>query len=213
MLKIIGIITVGLIFVIFSFGQTKTAPANTNFSGTWVLDTAKTKNLPKELESYVVKIVQNDERIGIKTVVKGDIQVQRGRSTEDGNQENAGGRGGRGRGGSVSRGGGPSFNGRIALANYFSEVVFTLDEKEVVIDIKQGDAVVGKTKLKAKWKKDGRVLETTVNREFERNGQRMSVPTNEKLELADEGQTLKISRSLSMPTVTDTINLVFAKQN
>lgn len=216
--KILSAIIVGLLLGCYAFGQT---PSKADFSGTWILDTAKTKNLPKELESYTISVKQLSDKIDIKTEVKGDIQMRRGggqggnRGEGGGQRGGFGGGGGRGEGGEGGGGfggGAPSFNGRIALQGYFPEIVYMLDEQESIIDIKQGETVTGKAKMKTKWKKDGKVLEMTITREFDRNGQKMSIPTKENWELADEGKTLKIKREVSMPMGLDSINLVFNKQ-
>ena len=226
MRKFIGVIVLGLMLVGYSFGQPKPEPTKTDFSGTWVLDLVKTKSLPKELESYTLKVVQNDKKIGMKTEVKGDIQMRRPQGGGNGGGGGGGGGGGRSGGGRSGGGGGegggeggggfgggaPSFNGRIALGNYTPEVIFNLDEQEVSIDIKQGETIVGKAKLKTKWKKDGKVLETTITKEFDRNGQKMSIPTQEKWELSEDGKTLKVSRNITMQFGSDSINLVFTKQ-
>ncbi|HRH40034.1 MAG TPA: hypothetical protein PKY82_00195 [Pyrinomonadaceae bacterium] len=202
MRNVIGIITVGLILVCYSFGQTTPELTKADFSGTWTLDKTKTKNLPAELEEYVLKVAETAERIEIKTEVKGDLQMRRG-----GGGNNGGSGGGRGEGGP------PSFNGRMALGSYVTVVVYTLDDKEAISDIKQGDVVVGKTKFKAKLKKDGKVLDASINRELQRNEQKVTISTHEKWELADDGKTLKISRDVSLPMGSDSINLVFIKQN
>jgi len=94
MRNVVGIITVGLILVCYSFGQTTPEPTKADFSGTWTLDKTKTKNLPAELEEYVLKVAETTERIEIKTEVKGDIQMRRGGG--GGNNGGSGGGGGSG---------------------------------------------------------------------------------------------------------------------
>ena len=52
----------------------KSPPQAVDFSGTWVLDTNQTKNLPDGLESYSMNIKQNEQRIAVQTTLKGDLR-------------------------------------------------------------------------------------------------------------------------------------------
>ncbi len=214
----IGIVLVVLFCTFYVFGQ-KPESTRTNFTGTWVLDLVKTKDLPRELESYIIKVAQNDEKIGIKTEIKGELKSRGGGTGGNGGGggTGGGGRGGRGGGGGESVSGpiegARSFNGQIALGSITPEVVFDIDEKEIVLEMKNGATVFGKAKLKAKWKKDGKVLETTITKEYDMEGQKRVIPTHEKWEMSEDGKTLKITREISMPNILDIINLVFNKQN
>lgn len=45
-----------------------------NFSGTWVLDTAKTHNVPRRLQSYKMTVVETTKRLVVNSKIKGDFK-------------------------------------------------------------------------------------------------------------------------------------------
>lgn len=51
---------------------------STDFSGTWVLDASKTKDLPKTLERYTLVVRQNATAVEVETDIKGEIRPQGG---------------------------------------------------------------------------------------------------------------------------------------
>ncbi len=70
----------------------------------------------------------------------------------------------------------------------------------------------GNISLKAKWKKDGRVLELSVTRHFNRQGSEFTLTSRERWELAGDGKQLKVQRTVDTPMGTQDARLTFIKQ-
>jgi len=60
--------------LVFGIWAGNAAPAQTDFSGTWVLDKEKTPNLPPRLESYTMVVTQNDQQLTVESKVVGDLK-------------------------------------------------------------------------------------------------------------------------------------------
>jgi hypothetical protein len=52
----------------------KTPAKAADFSGNWVLDTSRSKNLPQGLESYSMAVQQTQQQLNVKTTLKGDLR-------------------------------------------------------------------------------------------------------------------------------------------
>jgi hypothetical protein len=88
-------------------GATVTAQnPSTNFAGSWVLDTKRTKDLPETLEQYRLQVSQDAERITIQTEVRGSLRSARRGGGMPGGLPGGGRGGGRGMGGGGMGGGG-----------------------------------------------------------------------------------------------------------
>jgi hypothetical protein len=57
--------------------QAKSPPKPVNFSGKWILDTGRTKNLPQGLESYSMAVSQNEQQLKVQTILQGDLKPER----------------------------------------------------------------------------------------------------------------------------------------
>jgi hypothetical protein len=61
-----------------SFLAAKAPTKPTNFSGTWTLDTHRTKKVPDGLESYSMVVTQNPQQLRVQTTLKGDLRPSPG---------------------------------------------------------------------------------------------------------------------------------------
>ncbi len=242
---------VGSLIGVLMYGGWAISLAQTprNFSGTWLLDKEKTRDLPPQLESYTLIVTQDDQQITIKTKVAGSLRPA---AAPGGGRGSGGGFPGAGRGGGYpggrmggglpgerpgdefpgatpgggpggigfpsGRGGGfpdtpmpganPALRGR-ALGMVIPQVSYNLDGKETETEL--GDRTPGLARLKAKWKKDGKVLELSVVRRLDFQGNQMTITTKEQWELSEDGKVLKLRRTVSLPMGSDEVKLVFNK--
>ena len=56
------------------FVRAETPPKPADFSGNWVLDSSRTKNLPEGLESYSLVVNQDAQQIQVQSSLKGDLR-------------------------------------------------------------------------------------------------------------------------------------------
>jgi len=70
--------------------------AQSNFSGTWVLDKQKTHGLPHSLKSYTMVVTQNPQELVVETKVDSGLQGPESKETVENANPHATGRGGGG---------------------------------------------------------------------------------------------------------------------
>jgi hypothetical protein len=184
------------------------AAAPTNFTGTWVLDKTKSKDLPPQwadnLDSYTLIVAQDEEQLKVETKPdwKGGQPPVRGGG--GGGQGGSGGGqgGGGGRGMGVGRGGGMGI---------LSSLTYSLDGSEFTMAL-VGDRPDSIT-LKAGWADGGKALELSSLRKFTtNNGEERSLKTTERWELSADGKTLTVNRASESPRGNTKSTLVFNKQ-
>jgi len=54
--------------------QAKSSGGNTDFSGTWVLETSQTKNVPGGLQSYTMTVTQSGQALKVATALQGHLR-------------------------------------------------------------------------------------------------------------------------------------------
>jgi hypothetical protein len=54
--------------------QAKSSVSDSDFSGTWVLETSQTRNVPDGLESYTMTVAQNGQQLKVATALLGDLR-------------------------------------------------------------------------------------------------------------------------------------------
>jgi len=54
--------------------QAKSSGNNTDFSGTWVLETSQTKKVPEGLQSYTMTVTQSGHEMKVATALQGDLR-------------------------------------------------------------------------------------------------------------------------------------------
>ena len=205
---------------------TKAQTAPLPFSGLWVLDRAKTntaKDFPEKLRDYRMLVGQDQDRLMVKAQVVGNVEVKAegGQSARSGIASNPSNRT------SVATPGGVSattstssaesnsfvsYGGTMALFFTAQEITYDLTGKEIKVEPAAGDAAVGGTRIKAKPSKDGKSIELTAIRKM--NGVRgvTEVITRETWKISDDGQTLKMQRTVQTPEVRDQIIMILAKK-
>lgn len=156
-----------------------------NFSGTWLLDKAKSQGLDPRMtnaESVSCVITQDDKTLSIEWKVTGG-------------QPPAGA--GPGGGGGMGRGpGGPR--------------TFNLDGKEVTSEA--GGQMGGTNTMKGAWSADGKTLELSTVRTGNRDGQEFKVTSVDKLSLSEDGKVMIINRHSESPMGARDTTFVFNKQ-
>ena len=199
--------------VILSFCAVSIGAAQDNFSGVWILDKEKTRQLPPGLQSYTMVVKQDDQQLVVQTKVEGNLGAARGGGgayDDSGSPGERGGGGGGGMtGGSAAGGiiGGGSPDGAIAIRMFIPQVTYSLDGKKQTTEL----AGLGKITSKAKWAKDKKGLELTMGREVLFQGRPVTFTSDEKWMLSDEGEVLKVQRSADTPGAADSIKLIFRK--
>jgi hypothetical protein len=209
---------------IFSLGAFCTAPAQTDFSGTWVLDKEKTRNLPSQLEGYTMVVTQSEQQLTVETKVEGDLRPparESGESSPRGGGFPGGAGGGGfpggpsgggfpgGPGGGGFPGGGPP-SGLMALGMVIPSATYSLDGKETTAELE--GPMPGTATLKAKWAKDQKVLELTAVRHLDFQGNSVTFTSKERWKLSEDGQEFKLERTVETPRGTDSVKLVFRKE-
>ena len=172
------------------------AAAPTNFSGTWVLDKSKSKDLPPQwanVESYTLTVTQDDKQLTVQT------EIKRG--------ENASGGPGGGPGAGGGQGGG---RGRGGFGMGPMNATYKLDGTETKAEA-TGDRP-GAATFKAEVKNDGKSLQLTTKRTFNFQGNEVTATTTELWELSADGKVLTIQRTSETPRGTQNSTLVFNKQ-
>jgi hypothetical protein len=101
MKKMLSCVILSCASVVLATAQTK----NTDFAGTWLLDKDKTQNLPVTLESYTMKVKQDEAQVAVDAVLEGELQMMGGPG-RGGRRPSGGGSPGGGGGGFPGGGGG-----------------------------------------------------------------------------------------------------------
>lgn len=196
------------VITLTALSATAQTPATTSFAGNWILDKAKTKNLPKEVNGLKLAVEQDDKQIYVKSTLDGEILMP-APVNRQGDYPRPGGQGNQADANAPSA---PSFNGRMALRMGANEATYTLDGKEASVDIKQNEQTVGTATLKSKWDKDGKGLQLTSVQKIKRESGNVTITVKEKWELSPDGKTLKIKRTAEAPAGSDQIELTFLKE-
>jgi len=209
---------------IFSLGAFCAAPAQTDFSGTWVLDKAKTGNLPSRLQGYTMVVTQSEQQLTVETKVEGDFRPperESGDGFPGGGGFPGGSRGGGfpggpggggfpgGPGGGGFPGGGPP-SGLMALGMVIPSATYSLDGKETTAELE--GRMPGTATLRAKWTKDRKGLELSMVRHVDIQGNSATFTSKERWKLSEGGAVLSLQRTVETPRGTDTVKLTFNKE-
>jgi hypothetical protein len=208
------------IFVMFVIGL-GTLPAQTNFTGTWVLDKSKTHNLPSELKGYTMAVTQSDQQLVVETKLEGDLGSPGGGPPEGfpggggppgapgGGPPEGPGVGGPPPGGPGGFPGGGPPSGLMALSMVIPNATYSLEGKETVAMLE--GRMSGSATLKAKWAKDKKSLELTAVRHSDQE-EGSALTTKEVWTMSKDGEVLNLQRTVETPFGTDRIKLTFNKE-
>lgn len=212
--------------MLVGFGVIATAQTRADFSGTWALDTKKTRDVPADLKSYHLVVKQDDQQISVESKVEGSLDPAPGHDpnkmpqhTSAQNAINSAVAGGGSSTGSVGGGAGDANSGGNkvvmargkALATVFRRFSCNLDGKETIRET--GGLSSGKVKRKATWKKGDKSLDIHLERDFEVQGNQFTSYVKENWELAEGGKVLRIKRTVNLLAGWDETTLVFNKES
>ena len=197
------------------------AQAEPDFSGTWVLDKEKTRNLPPQLKSYTMIVNQNPQQIAVETKLDDEIKA-RERGAGEG-LPGGGFPGGPRRGGFPGGPGGGGFpggassrppgadhrGGAMALRMTLPSATYSLKGEETSAEL---EGMPGMAKLKAEWEKGKSALKLTVVRHVDFGGNTVTLTSNERWKLSEGGKFLELQRTVESPRGTDSITLIFSSE-
>ncbi len=211
--------------LLIGLSLTAAAQTRSDFSGSWVLDAKKTRDVPADLKSYHLTVKQDEKQISVESKVEGNLSpapvADPNKSPQSSAQHaiNTAVAGGGSSTGSVGGGAGDATSGgnKIvfapgrALATVFRRFTCDLDGKEVVRDA--GGLSPGKMKRRASWRKGDKALEVYLERDFEVQGNQFTSYVKEVWELAEGGKVLKIKRTVNLLAGWDETTLVFNRES
>lgn len=201
------------------------AQSQADFSGTWVLDLKKTRDVPSDLKVYHLTVKQDEKHISFESKVEGSltpVTVQdQNRPPQSAAQHaiNTAVAGGGSSTGSVGGGAtdGTSGGNKVvfahgrALATVFRRFSCDLDGKVSVREV--GGLNPSKLKRRAFWRKGDKTLEIHLERDYEVQGNQFTSYVKEFWELADGGNVLKIKRTVNLLAGWDETTLVFNRES
>lgn len=233
-----------LTFTFFAaLAQAKTPSKPADFSGNWVLDTSKTKNLPEGLEAYSIVVNQDAQQLKVQALLQGNLRPREGpRGTYPGGTQGPvlpGSHPGRGVGGmglpgagmglpgggmGVPIGGGmPGGGGDQSRAENRSQATiaaFTFYPRNATYNLdgsessaQLGDPSHNDATLKADWAKNGEVLKLSLVGTGNSVLKGSKIQMKDQWKLSKDGQLLMVERAVRSPGGSVTLHLVFRKQD
>jgi len=193
-----------------------------DFSGTWVLDKAKTHNLPPQLKSYRMTVKQTEKELAVETEVKSDFSPPEGDpgggfpgsgppDGPGGEPPDGGPPGDLGGGGPPPSGPGsgpPS--GLIALGTVIPSATYSFDGKETEAHV--AGRMRGTATLKIGWTKDGKGLQLLALQQSNSEGNAESLTTQEKWTLSNGGNVLNVQHTVQTRFGTDEVKMIFKRE-
>jgi len=201
------------------------AQAPADFSGTWVLDLKKTRDVPTDLKAYHLTVKQDEKQISVESKIEGSLtpaatqDQNRPPQTAAQNAINTAVSTGGSSTGSVGGGAtdGTSGGNKVvfahgrALATVFRRFSCDLDGKVSVREV--GGLNPSKLKRRAFWRKGDKTLEIHLERDYEVQGNQFTSYVKELWELAEGGKVLKIKRTVNLLAGWDETTLVFNRES
>ncbi len=190
--------------------------AQSNYSGTWVLDKESQKSVPKGFANYTVTIKQDGNQLSVTTLPGGAVDTSEQGSGNNSNlqalqnEANAQSQGSKAANGGLTRGSGtmgdatPGSSGprSLALQTIPAQATYNLDGKKIINHI----SGYGTVQLTTKWSKGGKSLNLSTAYEETKNGQTyLALSSKERWTLSEDGQTLKVQRTVSSESTSDTV--------
>jgi len=193
--------------------------AENGYSGTWVLDKTATKGLSPRVKPYNMQVSQDGQHLVVtmqaqSQTTAGDNGSRTSADTNalqamEANQgTKAGGRAMLGSDGASD--GSVQINGSLALGTIVPQVTYTLDGKKTTATL----LGFGEATLTAKPGKNGKSLDLSMTHQETAGGQSVTaLVAKERWTLSDDGQMLKVQRTVSTQQTSETVNLVFRKKS
>lgn len=224
MSRVLSGLALALLFV-FPVEGIRAQSKVSGFAGSWILDKEqrRDKNVPRKLKDYkmlVGEVVsESGNLLDVKSQVDGPVEIEVDRSqaanlpsivanprTSSTSPTGA----------SATTAGAvaeekKTYGGTLALFFTPNEVSYNLDGKEVKVDIKQDGRVNGVARIKAKLDKSGKTLQFTTIRRTKTPQGEVEITTREWWKLSDDGNSLKLQRTVDMPNARDEITLSLTK--
>jgi len=218
-----------LLFVLISLSalneiHAQSPPSVVPFTGTWILDRARTntsKDFPLKLKNYRITVDENERILRVKSEVDGRVEIEISRDQAASNSDIVSNTGGRS---SASPPTGVSssslgtaatqkinYGGTMALFFTPNEATYNLSGEEVKLDIKQGDKVTGVARIKAKLDKSGSQIQFTNIRRMNTMKGDIEITTREVWKLSKDGKSLRFERTVETPAARDEIVMVLTK--
>jgi hypothetical protein len=205
--------------------EAQAPPSAAPFTGTWILDKAKTstsKDFPRKLKSYKITVAEGERLLNVKSEVDGQVEIEISRDRGASNSEivsNTSSRssvpppGGGVSGSSLGNAEAQkiSYGGTMALFFTANEASYNLSGEEVKLEIRSGEKVTGVARIRAKLDKSGKQIQFTTIRRMNTLKGDIEITIREVWKLSKDGTSLRFERTVEMPTARDEITMVLAK--
>ncbi|MDX2040863.1 MAG: hypothetical protein SF097_06425 [Acidobacteriota bacterium] len=212
-------------FLLTAVSVAVVAQTHADFSGSWVLDVKKTRDVPADLKSYYLSVKQDEKQISVESKIEGSLTpatvqdqnrpsqtaAQNAINTAVATGGSSTGTVGGGATDATSGGNKVVFAHGRALATVFRRFNCDLDGK---VSVRETVGLTpGKLKRRATWKKGDKTLEIHLERDFEVQGNQFTSYVKEIWELAEGGKVLKIKRTVNLLAGWDEATLVFNRES
>ena len=193
--------------------------AENGYSGTWVLDKGATKGLSSHVKAYDMVVTQDGQQFVVTAQTEGKVTVgEEGSRTSQNTSDLVRAetpQGPKTAGASMvgshgTMGENSVSNGSLAFQTVVPQVTYTLDGKKTTATL----LGFGEATLTAKPGKNGKSLDLSMTHEEKAGGQSVTaLVAKERWTLSDDGQVLKVQRTVSTQQTSETVNLVFRKKS
>ncbi len=198
--------------------------AQNDYSGTWVLDKGSVKAVPKGFAHYTMTIKQDGNQLVVTVQPGGAADAGEQGPGSNGtlqalqNEANAQSQGSKSANGGLVRSGGtmgdatPGGNGpgSLAMQTAPSQATYNLDGRKTTDHV----SGFGDVQLTAKWSKGGKSLDLSIAFQESSDGQtHLALNSKERWTLSEDGQTLKVQRTVSTPSTSDTVVFTLRKKS
>jgi len=191
--------------------------AENSYSGTWVLDKEATKGLSSRVKAYNMVVTQDGQQLVVTTQTAGQVAVadqgsRTAQNTSDlvrsetpqgpktAGELTVGSRG--------TMGDNTVSNGALAFQTVVPQVAYMLDGKKTTVTL----LGFGQATLIAKPGKSGKSLDLSLTHQESAGGQLVTaLVAKERWTLSDDGQVLKVQRTVSTQQSSETVNLTFRR--
>lgn len=192
--------------------------AENSYAGSWVLDKEASKGLPSHVRTYDMVVTQDGEQLVVTTHTAGQAAaVEEGSRTSQNTSDLV--RAETPQGPKISgelsvrshgtMGDSGVSNGSLAFLTVVPQLTYTLDGGKTTATV----AGLGTATLTAKPGKNGKSLDLSMTHQETVGGQSITaLVAKERWTLSEDGQVLKVQRTVSTQQTSETVNLTFRKK-